>query len=108
MGVRGQPTKWHVWYLTARWKRIRRHQLLVEPLCRFCLERGILEPATICDHIEQHRGDVNKFWLGPFMSLCKRCHDSDKRLIEIRGYRPDIGVDGWPLDPLHPANRGHH
>jgi 5-methylcytosine-specific restriction enzyme A len=29
-------------------------------------------PATICDHVEPHRGDVNKFWLGPFMSLCKR------------------------------------
>jgi hypothetical protein len=24
-------------------------------------------PATICDHVEPHHGDVNKFWLGPFL-----------------------------------------
>ena len=102
MGVRGRPTKWDAWYSKPRWARIRRHQLLEHPLCAFCLERGIVEPATICDHVEPHHGNVNKFWLGPFMSLCKRCHDSGKRLVEIRGFRPDVGLDGWPLDPRHP------
>src|SRR5262245_52503595 len=24
---------------------------------------------------EPHRGHVNKFWLGPFMSPCKQCHE---------------------------------
>ena len=84
---------------------IRKQQLLAHPLCQFCLERGIVTPAEICDHIEPHRGDVNKFWLGPFMSLCKRCHDSTKRMVETRGFRPDIGLDGWPLDPNHPVYR---
>jgi hypothetical protein len=42
---------------------------------------------------------------GPFQSLCKPCHDSAKRFVEERGYRPDVGLDGWPLDPNHPANR---
>ena len=59
--------------------------------------------ANTCDHVEPHRGDVNKFWLGPFQSLCKECHDSAKRFIEQRGYRPDVGPDGWPLDPNHPC-----
>ena len=45
---------------------IRRHQLLTHPLCAFCLERGFVDPATICDHVEPHHGDVNKFWLGRF------------------------------------------
>ena|SRR5215831_5465846 len=76
MGVRGRPTKWDKWYSTARWARIRRHQLREHPFCAFCLEHGIATPAEICDHVEAHRGDVNKFWLGPFQSLCKRCHDS--------------------------------
>jgi 5-methylcytosine-specific restriction enzyme A len=50
-------------------------------------------------------GDINEFWLGPFMSLCKRCHDSTKGLVEIRGYRPEVGrIDGL-LDPLHPVNQ---
>src|SRR6516225_2069157 len=66
MGVRGRPTKWDAWYSKPRWARIRRHQLLGHPLCAFCLERGIVEPATICDHVEPHHGEVNKFWLGPF------------------------------------------
>jgi hypothetical protein len=35
------------------------------------VERAIVTPATICDHVEPHHGDVNKFWLGPFQSLCK-------------------------------------
>jgi 5-methylcytosine-specific restriction endonuclease McrA len=103
MGVRGR--KWDAWYSSRRWARIRRHQLLAHPLCKYCLERGIVTPAEICDHVEPHRGDVNKFWLGPFQSLCKRCHDSTKRFVETRGYRPGVGLDGWPLDPNHPANR---
>jgi hypothetical protein len=31
------------------------------------------------------------------------CHDNTKRFIELRGFRPDIGLDGWPLDPRHPC-----
>jgi 5-methylcytosine-specific restriction protein A len=103
MSLRGQPTKWDAWYSSRRWARIRRHQLLEQPFCGYCLERGIVTAAEICDHVEPHRGDVNKFWLGPFQSLCKPCHDSTKRLVERRGFRPDVGVDGWPVDPHHPV-----
>jgi 5-methylcytosine-specific restriction enzyme A len=71
MSVSGRPTKWDKWYFTARWARIRRHPLREHPFCAFCLERGIVTAAEICDHIEPHRGDVNKFWLGPLQSLCK-------------------------------------
>jgi 5-methylcytosine-specific restriction endonuclease McrA len=105
MGVRGRPVAWNNWYSTERWARLRRHQLLTHPLCAFCLERGVVEPATICDHVKPHHGDVNKFWLGPFQSLCKQCHDSTKKVIEQRGYRLDIGLDGWPLDKRHPVYR---
>jgi hypothetical protein len=61
--------------------------------------------GTICDHVEPHPGDVNRFWLGPFQSLCKECHDSTKRFVELHGFRPDIGLDGWPLDLRHPCYR---
>jgi hypothetical protein len=46
------------------------------------------------------------FFTGELMSLCKRCHDSRKRYMEINGFAPDVGLDGWPSDPLHPANAG--
>jgi hypothetical protein len=52
------------------------------------------------------RGDINKFWLGPFQSLCKECHDSTKKFVELHRFRPDIGLDGWPLDPRHPCYTG--
>jgi 5-methylcytosine-specific restriction endonuclease McrA len=60
MGVRGRPAKWDRWYSTTRWARIRKHQLREHPLCKYCLERGIVEPATIVDHVEPHRGDVSR------------------------------------------------
>ena len=47
-----------------------------------------MEPATICDHVEPHRGDINKFWLGKLQSLCKPCHDGAKREIELNGLSP--------------------
>jgi 5-methylcytosine-specific restriction enzyme A len=101
MGIRGRPTKWDHWYSTARRARIRRHQLLEHPLCKYCFEPAIVTPATICDHAELNHGDVNKFWLGPFQSLCKPCHDNTKRFVELRGYRSDI-LPGW----VYPWIRG--
>jgi 5-methylcytosine-specific restriction enzyme A len=98
-------TAWDAWYCLERWRRRRRAQLLREPLCAFCLKRGLVTPATIADHITPHRGDWNAFILGALQSLCKPCHDSSKKVEERRGYLPDVGPDGWPTDPRHPANR---
>jgi hypothetical protein len=70
-----------------------------------CLDHGRVMPATIADHIEPHRGDWNAFMTGPLQSLCKQHHDSAKRTQELRGYSTEIGPDGWPVDPRHPAYR---
>lgn len=49
----------------------------------------------MCDHIEAHKGDPEKFWNGPFQSLCKQYHDSDKQRLEKSGRRKvQIGEDG--------------
>jgi 5-methylcytosine-specific restriction endonuclease McrA len=92
-------------YDRKRWNRIRRHQLRIEPLCRFCLERGIVTPATVADHIEPHRGDVNSFFLGKLQSLCATCHGGRKQEIEKKGFFRGCDFTGMPLDPNHPANR---
>jgi predicted CXXCH cytochrome family protein len=65
----------------------------------------VVRVATICDHVEPHAGDWNMFLTGKLQSLCFECHNSEKRLIERRGYSKAIGEDGWPSDPAHPANR---
>ena len=93
------------WYQLERWRRIARRQRRIEPLCRMCAANGLAVPATVADHIEPHHGDWNSFLTGALQSLCDACHNSRKRFEEIRGYHNEIGDDGWPIDPRHPANR---
>jgi 5-methylcytosine-specific restriction endonuclease McrA len=92
-------------YSTAFWKHRRHLQLLHEPFCQHCRERGQAVFARVVDHIKPHRGDWNKFKLGALQSLCDDCHNRDKRVLELRGYKLDVGSDGWPTDPNHPANK---
>lgn len=97
-------------YSTARWKRRRARQLQEFPLCAACLTEGIPEPATVADHVTPHQGDPNLFWFGELQSLCASCHSGTKRRAErqvaagITPYSNEVGVDGWPVDPNHPAN----
>lgn len=72
-------------YGTARWQAVRAHQLAREPLCRLCRAEDRITPATVCDHVEPHRGDVTLFWHGPFQSLCKPHHDGAKQREEQAG-----------------------
>jgi 5-methylcytosine-specific restriction enzyme A len=97
---------WDRWYKLGRWERQRQYQLRVEPFCRMCRDRGQVSAATVCDHIEPHKGDWNQFWLGPFQSLCAPCHDSLKRSVEIKGYAKGHSASGYPLDPNHPWYTG--
>lgn len=74
-------------YGTEAWKRLREAQLRAQPLCEMCLARGVETPATVCNHAIPHRGDVARFWAGPFESLCKPCHDGPVQSEERRGLR---------------------
>jgi len=85
-------------YKTARWRRIRHAQLADQPLCQWCIENDIVEEAVEVHHDGAHRGNLDKFWYGPFVSTCKPCHAS-------RGQREDLGQktirfgpDGWPVE----------
>lgn len=71
-----------------------------------CEKAGLVTPATICDHIEPHNGNLEAFYSGPFQSLCKRHHDAAKQAEERGGYSREVGIDGWPVDDRHPANGG--
>lgn len=112
------------WYKLARWcgKHGRRaQQLSQEPLCRFCLARGILNDGSltmagqfqsnprrrhlVADHVQPHKGDTVLFWEGELQTLCPDHHDSVKQVEELQGFSSEVGADGWPVDPNHPANR---
>lgn len=74
-------------YGLKRWRDIRDDQLAREPFCRMCRARGEFVEATVCDHVEAHNGDVEKFWSGPFQSLCLPDHNSVKQAEEAAARR---------------------
>ena len=91
---------WRSWYQLERWRKRRRAQLRDEPLCVVCAQRGLVRPASVADHIEHHNGNWSAFLNGKLQSLCKQCHDSDKRYLDKHGQAwPTIGHDGWPIEP---------
>jgi 5-methylcytosine-specific restriction enzyme A len=92
------------WYGTQLWKNRRRHQLEVEPLCCLCEGEGRVTGATVADHFPPCGNDYDAFVLGPLRSLCAACHDALQGFAH-RGYRCDIGEDGYPIDPAHPFYR---
>lgn len=97
--------RWHNLYALKAWLVRRRVQLAEMPWCELCQARGVPRLASVVDHIEPHRGDRNKFLLGPLQSLCKDCHDQDKKRFELRGYSGDVDEQGYALDPKHPSNQ---
>lgn len=55
--------------------------------------------ASVVDHIQPHRGDLELFWDPEnWQPLCALHHNSTKRTAEKSGkMRPIIGRDGWPV-----------
>lgn len=84
-------------YNNNAWRAVRLAQLQKEPLCAFCKKRGVITAATVCDHVDPHKGDLDRFWAGPFQSLCASCHSVDKQILENGGTpKRVVGVDGIP------------
>lgn len=84
---------WRALYKTARWQAVRSRQLRDHPLCVMCERAGALTAATVCDHVERHRGDPERFFAGPFQSLCKPHHDRDKQRAERARSASTDGAD---------------
>ena len=87
------------------WKDRRLAQLLAHPWCAWCEAQGRVTGATVADHIEPHRGDPVEFFHGDLQSLCASCHSSAKQRQERSGWDSACDLDGYPIDPAHPANR---
>lgn len=86
----------------ARWRRAREAYLTENPWCVYCERAGRFEPATVVDHIEPHRGDMELFWdRSNWQGLCAPCHDGPKKELESSGTMRGCDVDGVPLDPNH-------
>jgi len=92
-------------YQTTQWRKIRNNFLLGNPLCVMCRQDGMFTPATVCDHIQPHKGNLELFYNGPFQALCKLHHDSTKARQENKGITIGGDVNGNPIDPQHHWNR---
>lgn len=93
-------------YKSQRWQTLRRLQLSKHPLCTRCLngEPRRLTPATVVHHKREHKGDPALFFdPSNLESLCAPHHDRDAQSEERLGYSREIGLDGYPVDPRHPA-----
>lgn len=68
-----------------KWQAARLGYLQHHPLCVHCLAKGHVTTATVCDHIDPHKGDMVKFWdfENNIESLCQTCHN--KKTAEFDG-----------------------
>jgi len=103
---RRKEKPWRALYKTPEWLKIREDQLLKQPLCQRCYDRGEIVPATVAHHVNRHGGDRLKFFSGPFASSCKACHDQIEQIIEARGFEVGCDRDGRPIAADHPWNAG--
>jgi 5-methylcytosine-specific restriction enzyme A len=80
--------------------------LATHPLCRMCLDNGVIEPATVVDHIIpiSKRPDLGLEVVN-LQSLCKPHHDTRKHASDVRGFHSEINSSGYFLDANHPSNR---
>ena len=101
MRTRGKAGQYSQLYATPRWRKLRAAQLLNQPLCEMCKEHDKVTAADTVDHKEPHRGDMEKFWAGPFQSLCGTCHSSHKQREENGNGVMGCDSHGFPLDPKH-------
>jgi 5-methylcytosine-specific restriction protein A len=73
---------------TSRWERARAHFLFDHPFCECELHNGMATAplATVVDHVQPHRGDMDLFWnTDNWQALSKHCH-SVKTAREDGGY----------------------
>jgi len=90
----------------GKWQREREAFLQKHPLCVFHKQRGEIVAATVVDHKIPHRGDQKLFWdRKNWQSLCKPCHDSVKRELELSGRTRGCDAHGIPIDAGHHWNR---
>ncbi len=100
---RSDSAAWQHLYKKKAWQLLRNEVLFNDSFtCRLC---GAL--ASVVDHISPHKGNLDLFYdRANLQSVCKACHDSHCQSRDRLGYSDQVGLDGWPIDPKHPANSG--
>ena len=85
--------------MTQRGEALRHAKLKADPLCWWCLRKGVLTAANTVDHIEPitERPDLRLVWSN-LRSGCKPCHDAHTARQVAAGHRGMRGAR--PRDPV--------
>ncbi len=83
------------------WRKLRRHVLMGEPLCRMCTARGLTVVATDVDHRDNDPSNNDLLNLQP---LCHECHSRKTNRDMGHNVRMGCDTEGKPLDPHHHWN----
>lgn len=72
-------SKYSRFYHTSGWRNLRRHKLLVNPLCEVCYSNGIMKHADMVHHIIELRdplgGWEHRLDIDNIQSICYDCHN---------------------------------
>jgi hypothetical protein len=98
---------WAKLYGTERWRRRSKRQLQRVPCCERCESQGRTQEATLSHHSREYlpSDGALEFFTIPLISLCENCHREVHGKGPLKGFDVTIGVDGYPIDFLHPANQ---
>lgn len=73
---KGRPSARERGY-TGKWEKARLVFLQSNPLCAECLREGLVSPATVVDHIKDHKGNQELFWdTSNWQPLCTKHHNA--------------------------------
>jgi 5-methylcytosine-specific restriction enzyme A len=91
-------------YNTQRWLRVRKRQLMREPLCCACHAHGLIVVASEVDHVSPIKSGGAVFDPNNLQSLCKRHHSMKTNNDDKTGKQWDApalvfgcDIDGKPI-----------
>lgn len=83
----------------ATWDKAAKRYRIAHPLCLGCEAMGVVEPATVVDHIEPHEGNQAKLWdEANWQSSCRWHHSAVKQRLEQLWREGLVTLDELRLD----------
>lgn len=61
-------------YNSRQWRRLRQYVMQMNPLCKYCKEKGIIKAGECIDHIIPIRFGGDKLSISNLQTLCNSCH----------------------------------
>jgi 5-methylcytosine-specific restriction protein A len=67
-------------YNSVKWRRISKYMAQLQPLCVYCLQKGLTVPSTVTDHIQPIQQGGDRYDIRNLQRLCDSCHNQKTAL----------------------------